>query len=118
MTTHVMAQQHSLPHSTSPPGLSSPQACQGTTLADTAASISDSLHFGYSSHQVERWFGFMTQQAIRRDIFRSVKDLVARIDHLVQHYNRSCRPFAWTAAADSILNKLARLGSRISGTAP
>ena len=72
----------------------------------------------YSSwlNQVERWFGLITQQAIRRGSFRSVKDLIAKIDHFVRHYNRSCRPFAWTATADSILNKLARLCSRISGT--
>ena len=73
----------------------------------------------YSSwlNQVERCFGLITQQAIRRGSFRSVKHLIARIDHLVQHYNSSCRPFAWTATADSILQKLARLCSRISGTA-
>jgi putative transposase len=35
---------------------------------------------------------------------------------LVQHYNRSGRPFVWTATIDSILEKLARLCSRISGT--
>lgn len=47
----------------------------------------------YSSwlNQVERWFGLITQQAIRRGSFRSVKDLITRIDHFVQHYNRSCR---------------------------
>jgi putative transposase len=56
-------------------------------------------------------------QAIRRGSFSSVKDLITRIDHFVKHYNRSCRPFAWTATADSILQKLARLCSRISGTA-
>ena len=73
----------------------------------------------YSSwlNQVERWFGLITQQAIRKGSFRSVKHLIARIDHFVQHYNRTCRPFAWTATADSILQKLARLCSRISGTA-
>jgi putative transposase len=73
----------------------------------------------YSSwlNQVERWFGLITQQAIRRGSFRSVKHLIARIDHFVQHYNSTCRPFAWTATADSILHKLARLCSRISGTA-
>ena len=73
----------------------------------------------YSSwlNQVERWFGLITQQAIRRGSFRSVKHLIARIDHFVQQYNRNCRPFAWTATADSILQKLARLCSRISGTA-
>jgi hypothetical protein len=39
-----------------------------------------------------------------------------RIQHFVEHYNRSCRPFAWTATADSIFGKLARLCSSISGT--
>jgi putative transposase len=73
----------------------------------------------YSSwlNQVERWFGLITQQAIRRGSFRSVKHLIARIDHFVKHYNSNCRPFAWIATADSILQKLARLCSRISGTA-
>ena len=72
----------------------------------------------YSSwlNQVEPWFGLITQQAIRRGSFRSVKHLIARIDHFVQHYNQNCRPFAWTATADSILQKLTRLCSRISGT--
>jgi putative transposase len=67
-------------------------------------------------NQVERWFALITQRAIRRGSFRSVKDLVQKIDAFVQHYNRSHRPFVWTATADSILEKLARLCSRISGT--
>jgi len=73
----------------------------------------------YSSwlNQVERWFGLITQRAIRRGSFRSVKDLVEKIDAFVQHYNRSHRSFVWTATADSILQKLTRLCSRISGTA-
>ncbi len=73
----------------------------------------------YSSwlNQVERWFGLITQRAIRRGSFRSVKELVQNIDAFVQHYNRSSRPFVWTATADSILEKITRLCSRISGTA-
>jgi len=72
----------------------------------------------YSSwlNQIERWFGLITQQAIGRGSFRSVKDLIAKIDHFVQNYSRNRRPFAWTATADSILQKLGRLCSRISGT--
>ena len=72
----------------------------------------------YSSwlNQVERWFGLITQRAIRRGSFRSVKELVQKIDDFVQHYNRKQRPFVWTATADSILAKIARLCSRISGT--
>jgi putative transposase len=72
----------------------------------------------YSSwlNQVERWFALITQRAIRRGSFRSVKELVAKIDAFVQHYNRFHRPFVWTATADSILAKITRLCSRISGT--
>jgi putative transposase len=72
----------------------------------------------YSSwlNQVERWIGLITQRAIRRGWFRSVKELIAKINSFVQHYNRSSRPFVWTATADSIIAKLARLCSSISGT--
>ena len=72
----------------------------------------------YSSwlNQVERWFAVITQRVIRRGSFTSVKQLVAKIDAFVQHYNRSSRPFVWTATADSILQKIARLCSRIYGT--
>ena len=72
----------------------------------------------YSSwlNQVERWFGLIIQRAIRRGSFRSVQDLVAKIDSFVQKYNRSHRPFVWTATVDSILAKIARLCSYISGT--
>ena len=73
----------------------------------------------YSSwlNQVERWFELITQQAIRRGSFKSVKDLIAKINRFTHNYNQHCRPFAWTATADSILQKLAKLCTRISGTA-
>jgi len=71
------------------------------------------VHFTptYSSwlNQVEIWFNRITQQAIRRGTFRSVKDLVMKIDQFVQHYNANTRPFVWTATADSILQKVKRL---------
>ncbi|HUH62745.1 MAG TPA: IS630 family transposase, partial [Terracidiphilus sp.] len=47
----------------------------------------------------------------------SVRELVCRIEQFVQQYNRNSRPFAWTATADSIFQKLARLCSSIFGTA-
>lgn len=72
----------------------------------------------YSSwiNQVERWFGIITQRAIRRGTFRSVHELVEKIDHFVQTYNKNTRPFIWTATADSILEKINRLCEYISGT--
>ena len=78
------------------------------------------IHFTptYTSwlNQVERFFALITQRAIRRGSFTTVKDLVNKIDHFVAHYNNACKPFVWTATADSILAKLARLCERISGT--
>ena len=78
------------------------------------------LHYTptYSSwlNQVERWFGLITQQAIRRGSFRSVGELVQKIDAYVATYNLHHRPFVWTATADSILAKLQRLCKLISGT--
>jgi putative transposase len=72
----------------------------------------------YSSwlNLVERFFAHITDKAIRRGSFHSVRDLVTKIDHFVTHYNQTCKPFVWTATADSILAKLQRLCSRINGT--
>jgi putative transposase len=72
----------------------------------------------YSSwlNQVERWFGVITQRSSRRGSFRTVRELVRRIEHFVTTYNATSRPFAWTASAESILARLQRLLSRISGT--
>jgi putative transposase len=67
-------------------------------------------------NQVERWFGLITQHAIRRGSFRSVRELVRKIDQYVTHYNRSRRPFIWTATADSIFVKLQHLCKFINGT--
>ena len=78
------------------------------------------IHFTptYASwlNQVERWFALITHQAIRRDSFRSVRDLVRKIDGYVTYYNTHKRPFVWTATADSIFAKLQRLCKVIYGT--
>lgn len=67
-------------------------------------------------NQVEIWFHIITQKAIRRGTFGSVKELVAQIEHFVRTYNAQASPFIWTATADSILQKIARLCEHISGT--
>lgn len=67
-------------------------------------------------NQVETWFNIITQRAIRRGTFRSVKQLTQRIDAFVQKYNAKTQPFMWAATADSILEKIGRLCERISGT--
>jgi putative transposase len=72
----------------------------------------------YSSwlNQVEIWFNIITQKAIRRGSFSSVKQLTEKIKRFVKNYNAKAKPFMWTATADSILNKIARLMTVISGT--
>jgi putative transposase len=67
-------------------------------------------------NQVEIWFHLITQRAIRRGSFRSVKDLITKIDQFVRHYDAQCQPFAWIATADSILEKIKRLCQSIAGT--
>ena len=72
----------------------------------------------YSSwlNQVETWFHIITQKAIRRGSFRNTKQLREKIDKFVKQYNSDSKPFVWTATADSILAKLNRLLTSISGT--
>jgi putative transposase len=67
-------------------------------------------------NQVEIWFHTITQKAIRRGTFSSVKELVAKIEYFVRTYNAHASPFVWTATADSILKKIERLCEHISGT--
>lgn len=73
----------------------------------------------YSSwlNQVELWFNHITQRAIRRGTFSTVKELIAKIEAYVTQYNKHHKPFIWSATADSILAKIERLCQRISETA-
>ena len=72
----------------------------------------------YSSwlNQVEIWFNIITQKAIRRGSFSSVKQLSEKIERFVESYNSDSKPFSWTATADSILEKVKRFINAISGT--
>ena len=57
-------------------------------------------------NQVERWFGLITQQAIRRGSFPNMKELISKNNSFVEHYNAKTSPFAWLATAESILAKI------------
>jgi transposase len=71
----------------------------------------------YSSwlNQVERWFGFLTDQKIRRGVHRNIQTLEADIRAWVAAWNDNPKPFIWTKTAQQILDSLARLCQRISG---
>ncbi len=64
-----------------------------------------------------RWLGIITQRAIRRGSFSSVKELIVKIEQFVAAYNKAKASINWTESADSILVKLHRLYSQICGTA-
>jgi transposase len=57
---------------------------------------------------VERFFGKLTDKAIRRGIFTSVPDLIAAIEAYLQATNDNPQPFQWTATAEQILAKVRR----------
>jgi transposase len=66
-------------------------------------------------NQVERWFGYLTDQMIRRGAHKSVQALEADIRTWIEHWNADPRPFTWTKTAEEILDSLARYIVRISG---
>ncbi len=66
-------------------------------------------------NQVERWFGFLTSQMIRRGAHKSVQALEADIRAWVEGWNTNPRPFVWKKTAEEILDSLARYCRRISG---
>ncbi len=59
-------------------------------------------------NQVERFFAEITQNAIRRGVFKSVPELEAAIDDYLAKHNENSKPFAWTATARDILKKVDR----------
>ena len=76
------------------------------------------LHFTptYSSwlNQVERWFGLLSEQALKRGRSRRVRELVDQIRAFTEGHNEAAKPFVWAATAQSILEKVERVSTRIS----
>lgn len=70
------------------------------------------LHFIPTSSSwlnlVERFFGLITEKAIRRGVFTSVKELESKIMEFLAEHNTNPRPFVWTKTAEAILEKVAR----------
>ena len=64
---------------------------------------------------IERWFAEITNQRIRRGVFRSVKDLEAAITAYIAHHNEHPNPFVWTKSASEIVEKVNR-GKAMLGT--
>jgi transposase len=75
------------------------------------------LHFTPTSaswvNLVERFFRDITEQCIRRGVFRSVADLKAAIMDYLQQRNANPRPYTWTAKPDTILTKVAKAKEKL-----
>jgi len=71
----------------------------------------------YSSwiNQVERWFGYLTEQLLQRSDHRSVQALEKDIRDWVKAWNNDPKPFIWTKTAEQILQSLSRLLQRTTG---
>jgi hypothetical protein len=57
---------------------------------------------------VERFFRDLTEQRLRRGIFRDVEELVMAIGDYIDKDNEKPKPFVWTAKAADILEKVKR----------
>ena len=57
-------------------------------------------------NQVERFFGLITSQRIRRGSFRSVKELKDAIMDYIEAHNKEPKPFNWVATPEQIFDKL------------
>jgi hypothetical protein len=61
---------------------------------------------------VERFFGLLTEQALKRGSFTSIPQLRTAILDYVGSHNQRNKPFRWTKTADEILDKMRRFGLR------
>lgn len=70
------------------------------------------LHFtptGCSwANLVERFFSELTTRRIRRDSFRSVKELETAIYDYIDHHNANGRPYLWTKSFEEIVRRINR----------
>jgi transposase len=66
-------------------------------------------------NQVERWFGFLADQMIRRGVHKSVQALEYDIREWIRTWNDDPKPFVWRKTAEEILDSLARYLQRVTG---
>ena len=65
-------------------------------------------------NQVERFVARITNERIRRGVFRSVGELEEAIEAYIANHNQTPKPFRWTATADRILGKVGALCKKLA----
>ena len=70
------------------------------------------MHFTATSaswmNMVQRFFRNLSEDRLKRGVFKSVDELVAAIELFVLAHNQAPKPFIWTASARDILEKVMR----------
>lgn len=59
-------------------------------------------------NMVERFFRDITENQLRRGVFKSLKELIEAIEQYLKTHNENPKPFIWTAKASDILEKVKR----------
>jgi transposase len=59
-------------------------------------------------NMVERFFRDLTEQRLRRGVFRNVEELIMAIGDYIDKHNDDPKPFVWTAKASDVLEKVKR----------
>ena len=66
---------------------------------------------------VEGFFRNLDLKRLKRGVFQSVPELIEAIMGYIEDHNRDPRPIVWTAAADSILDKVGRARAKLDKSA-
>lgn len=65
-----------------------------------------SLHFTPTHvswlNQIELWFSIYALKIIKRGVFSSKDDLVAKTIEYIKLYNKNAKPFSWTYTGDPL----------------
>ena len=75
------------------------------------------MHFTATSaswmNMVERFFRNLSENRLKRGVFKSVDDLAAAIELFVLAHNENPKPFIWTKSAKDILQKVMRAKAKL-----
>lgn len=70
------------------------------------------VHFTPTSaswlNMVERFFRDLTQNRLKRGVFRDLEELIVAVESYIDRHNLNPKPFIWTASANDILQKVTR----------
>lgn len=65
-------------------------------------------------NMIEIWNGIITRKLIRRGTFTSVEVLNTKIRQFMENWNSYCKPVAWKATADEIIEKVRQVTAQFN----